>query len=334
MSDISFACATDVGRVRDHNEDNFCAVPEDGLWVVADGMGGHAAGEVASAIATEHIVSEVGRGTSLCSAVGGAHRAIIAAAHEGRGTLGMGCTVVALRLFGCDFEVAWVGDSRAYLWDGCLQPLTRDHSFVQQLIDSGSITEGEARVHPQRSIITQALGAKDLHQVQVDSVTGRLLKGQSIMLCSDGLTGEVEDEQIAAILQNAGSEEQAVESLISAANDNGGSDNITVVLVSAPEEAPVKLESRKGDTVPIDVTLLKQIARSKRRYRWLLGLLVLLLLVFAVVGGVRWWQRAVNSVAPEPVIGTGCAPFQNEASGVEFTFSRYRFSAFTGAEVG
>ncbi|MEZ4599574.1 MAG: Stp1/IreP family PP2C-type Ser/Thr phosphatase [Syntrophotaleaceae bacterium] len=253
--------ATDVGRVRDHNEDNYIVLPEKGLWLVADGMGGHAAGEVASAIAVKCITGKVGEKMSLAMAIEAAHQAIIKAGRNGEGTPGMGCTIVALQMSGCDYEIAWVGDSRAYLWNGVLRPLTRDHSFVQQLIDSGAISEEEARVHPQRSVITQALGASDLKTVRVDTVQGTLCRGEQILLCSDGLTSEVEDGQIAQLLQGAESPMQAVEDLIRTANNNGGSDNITVVLVEAPANA--SQFRGKGDTLP-----MKAIELPEQKKRW------------------------------------------------------------------
>jgi protein phosphatase len=263
---MQYSCGhgTDVGRVRDHNEDNYIALPEKGLWVVADGMGGHAAGEVASAIAVECIASRAGEGMPLQEAIEAAHRAILDAGRQGQGTPGMGCTVVALRLNGIEYEVAWVGDSRAYLIGDALYRLTRDHSFVQQLIDSGAISEADARVHPQRSVITQALGASDLKMVRVDTVKGTLTRGQQILLCSDGLTGEVEDVEMAYLLRNASDSQQAVDRLIQAANTNGGSDNVTVVLVNAPADAPRR--KRKGDTIPMQAVVLPPTSSWRQQF--------------------------------------------------------------------
>jgi protein phosphatase len=279
----SFGCATDVGRARDHNEDNFAARPDLGLWIVADGMGGHEAGEVASAVAVEVIPEEVSVGNPLAEAVERAHEAIVRAGREGRGAPGMGCTVVALKAEGCDYEIAWVGDSRAYLWDGSrLRPLTRDHSFVQQMIDAGALTEEEARTHPQRSVITQALGVHDHGGVRVDTVRGSLGRGESILLCSDGLTGEVEDGQIARLLTAEGDATQKVRALIEAANANGGSDNITVILVEAPEDAPAK--ACRGGTVPFDAAALnRKVGKKKKRPR--LWLVVVIFAALAALGG-------------------------------------------------
>lgn len=300
--DYVFGHATDVGRVRDHNEDTYVAAPENALWVVADGMGGHSAGEIASAIAVEVIAMEVANGIPLNEAIEKAHQAILRAVQEGMGSPGMGCTVVAARLNGCELEVAWVGDSRAYLWDGSLRLLTRDHSFVQQLVDSGAISEEDARHHPQRSVITQALGANDLKAIRVDTVNDVLARGERLLLCSDGLTGEVEDAGIAAILKRTADPQQAVERLIAAANENGGSDNVTVVLLDAPADAPPR--KKKGDTVPMRAVGSNTAPRSRLLppdkhtvlRRILVGTGLLTLLVAALL---LWLLRPARIAPPQ-----------------------------------
>lgn len=236
--------ATDVGRTRDHNEDHYIADPQHGLFVVCDGMGGHAAGEVASAIAVDAIADRMRRGHDLVVAMQTAHQAVIDASHDGRGQPGMGTTAVALHIQGSEYQIAWVGDSRAYLWDDGVRPLTRDHTFVQELVDSGALTEAEASNHPDRSIITQALGAADITEVTVDEIRGQLYHGQKVLLCSDGLTCELTDHQIGSIISAEGSNQEIVETLIHAANTKGGEDNITAILVSSPEDSPIK--SRNG----------------------------------------------------------------------------------------
>ncbi|HED14080.1 MAG TPA: serine/threonine-protein phosphatase [Gammaproteobacteria bacterium] len=225
--------ATDVGRMRDHNEDNFCVNSELGLWLVADGMGGHDCGEVASAIAVENIPKLLQSGTSLVEAISQTHNEILDSAARGVGGAGMGTTVVAARMIDNDYEVAWVGDSRGYLWDGRLLQLTHDHSVVQEMIDVGMLSHEEAKFHQDRNIVTQALGAVALDSIKVGLVQGHLAEGQKLLLCSDGLTGEVDDQTIADILSAAESEQAAAEQLITEANQNGGSDNITVVLLSS-----------------------------------------------------------------------------------------------------
>ena len=143
---------TDVGRVRDHNEDNYVANAELGLWVVSDEMGGHEAGEVASEITVTELPERTRNGAALDEAIGAIHQSILDSPAPGRGAPGMGATVVALKNDGMRYRVAWVGDSRAYLWDGeHLQQLTRDHSFVQRLIDSGAITAEEAAEHLEKT---------------------------------------------------------------------------------------------------------------------------------------------------------------------------------------
>ena len=305
--DYTFGHATHVGRVRDHNEDNYIALPEQGLWVVADGMGGHSAGEIASAIAVEVIAAEVANGCPLCESIEKAHQAILQAALDGQGEHGMGCTVVALKLNGYEVEVAWVGDSRAYLWDGTLRPLSRDHSFVQQLIDSGAISEEEARHHPQRSVITQALGASDLKNVRVDSIREILARGERLLLCSDGLTGEVDDAHIAAVLKRSPDSQESVEQLIAAANNNGGSDNVTVVLVDAPANAPRR--KRKGDTVPMRAIGQGKGAGSWRRSGGTTSpakkLAIALVLLAMLAALLLFWLLRSSKV---PVPGGGSAP--------------------------
>lgn len=312
--DYTFGHATDVGRVRDHNEDTYIAVPENGLWAVADGMGGHSAGEIASAIAVEVIAAEVGNGCPLDEAIEKAHQAILQAALEGQGAPGMGCTVVALKLSGYEVEVAWVGDSRAYLWDGALRPLSRDHSFVQQLIDSGAISEEEARHHPQRSVITQALGADELKTVRVDSVRDILARGERLLLCSDGLTGEVDDAYIADVMSRTSDSQQAVEQLIAAANNNGGSDNVTVILVDAPANAPRR--KRKGDTVP-----MRAIGQGKGAGSWRRSggptsvakkMAIALVLLAMLAALLLFWLLRSTKV---PVLGGGSSPAHPMTSG-------------------
>jgi protein phosphatase len=234
----TLGCLSDVGRVRRHNEDSFAAREDLGLWVVADGMGGAAAGEVASAIVVDVVAREVEKGTELSAAIAAANRAILDAAASGRGRPGMGSTVVAALLRGRDYEVAWVGDARAYLWGNGFERLSRDHSRVQELLDAGVISEEEARYHPQRSVITRVLGGPDGSAAEADQVTGSLKPGQGLLLCSDGLTSEVCDAEIARVLKDGsipnGQGQAVVERLVAEALDHGGNDNVTVVLIGLP----------------------------------------------------------------------------------------------------
>ena len=230
---IEFGHLTHVGLRRELNEDTYYGDSELGLWLVADGMGGHEYGEVASALAREAIVREVRRGALLEQAIRIADEDIIRASQQRGDALPMGTTVVAARIAGRRFEVAWVGDSRVYLWrDGKLAQLSQDHSYVQELIGRGAISVEQARSHPHRNVVTQALGVTDPQQLNVETMSGDLDAGMQLLLCSDGLTEEVDDARIARALANTDcSAQECVDELIAAALDGGGSDNITVVLV-------------------------------------------------------------------------------------------------------
>lgn len=235
MNSIEFALGTHTGLVRELNEDSHIAVPKLGLWVIADGMGGHEAGEVASAIAIREIARSIEQGMPLAEAIETAHCAIQTAALQGDGAADMGSTVVALKLEGLRYEIAWVGDSRAYLWNGGLHRLTTDHSYVQMLLNAGMITESEIPAHPCRNVISQALGTggADMMNIKVDSVSGVLNENNSLLLCSDGLSGEVTDDGIAAILSETTDAQTRVDRLIAAALEAGGKDNVTVIVVNA-----------------------------------------------------------------------------------------------------
>ena len=226
-----FGSRTDVGCVRDHNEDSLVVAPP--LYVVCDGMGGHAAGEVASEIAVDVIARsapEHADASALGQAVEEANLAIIKAAREGMGRAGMGCTCTAAILEKERLVIAQVGDSRAYLLHhGKLQQLTRDHSLVADLIEAGQITEAEARVHPQRSVITRALGSDprtqpDLFEINVEA-------GDRLLLCSDGLSTMLEDPEIEKILASASDPQRCAAQLVNEANGLGGYDNVTVIVV-------------------------------------------------------------------------------------------------------
>lgn len=230
---IEFGHQTHVGLRREHNEDTYYADADLGLWLVADGMGGHENGEVASALARDTLVDAVRRGESLARAIQLADEEIIRHSNRRTQALPMGTTVAAIRVQPDDsFEVAWVGDSRVYLWDGALRQLSQDHSYVRELIEQGAISPEQARTHPHRNVVTQALGVTDPQNLRVETVSGRLEPGQQILLCSDGLTEEVEDTAIGQILGRADlSAQEAVDHLILAALDGGGSDNVTVVVL-------------------------------------------------------------------------------------------------------
>ncbi|MEM1089616.1 MAG: Stp1/IreP family PP2C-type Ser/Thr phosphatase [Pseudomonadota bacterium] len=228
---IEFGHGTHVGLRREHNEDTYCAKPDLGLWLVADGMGGHDLGEVASAIARDTVVQEFSAGRTLSESVQAAAQHIVDQSRARQSAMPMGTTLVATRIQDHQFEVAWVGDSRVYLWNGELKQLTSDHSYVQELVDQGAISAEQAKTHPHRNVVTQALGVTDPASLSVDTVSGELKSGEMLLLCSDGLTEEVDDEYIAHVLGQNLAPQESVDHLILAALDHGGSDNVTVLLV-------------------------------------------------------------------------------------------------------
>lgn len=229
---LSFFGVSDTGNKRNVNEDTFIFDESSGIWVVADGMGGHGSGDVASRIAAEHIIQRIKKGYSLTDSIYFAHEEVLTSAKFGQGQWGMGTTVVALKVCELDYEIAWVGDSRAYLLeDKQMYQITRDHSLVQQMVDRGEISEDEAEFHPQRNVIVQAIGSPEVNEISVDLVTGTLQDGDIILLCSDGLTTEVSEIEIARILLENDDPKNKVHKLVAAALNAGGKDNITVVIV-------------------------------------------------------------------------------------------------------
>ena len=232
---------THVGNVRAHNEDAYEIDAEFNFGVLADGMGGHEGGEIASRIVVKCVCRELRAGRPMAEALVQAHHAVRKSADNGEGKPGMGSTALVLKIDQGQFEIVWVGDSRAYLWDGeSLTQISKDHSLVQHMVDEGSITPEEARIHPQRNYVTQAIGMSDLHSMEVGRIQGRLYHGQQVLLCSDGLSGEVTDAEISEILKLELDEKQKTDLLIQKTLDNGGSDNVTVLLVPAPEGTPKK----------------------------------------------------------------------------------------------
>ena len=230
---IEFGHLSHVGLRRELNEDTYYGDAELGLWLVADGMGGHDSGEVASALARDAIVREVRAGRALAEAIERAHEEIIRQSRQRNENMPMGTTVVAVKVApNGRFELAWVGDSRAYLWNGRLQQVSSDHSYVQELIDQGQLSPEQARSHPYRNVVTKALGVTEPDKLGIETVTGELRAGMALLLCSDGLTEEVDDAMIAAtIAQKEVSAQECVDHLIAAALDGGGSDNVTAVLL-------------------------------------------------------------------------------------------------------
>ena len=239
---LKHGVATDTGNVRPQNEDAYVA--SDHLFAVADGMGGHNAGEVASALATtlllERAVGQTLTPEWFVNAITAINRTIHESAAESTERRGMGTTICALALVNPQGEttepqqvaLANVGDSRIYLWRaGTFRQLSVDHSYVQELVTEGLITEEEARVHPRRNIVTRALGIDD--RVAVDSWLLPVFSGDRFVLCSDGLVDEVPTADIAALAAQQREPQMIADALVALAKRNGGRDNITVVVVDA-----------------------------------------------------------------------------------------------------
>lgn len=245
----NWAALTDIGRVRAHNEDSVLAEPP--LFVVADGLGGHEAGEIASHIAVETLRDHAPRradAPALARAVRAANKEVLRAAKEGVGRTGMGTTMTAAIVEGTHIALAHVGDSRAYLLTGGeLRQLTNDHSMVADMMRRGQITEADARIHPNRSVITRALGT-DADMV-ADPYEIEARPGDRLLLCSDGLTGMLEDTRIAETLRAHRDPADAAAQLVSAANDAGGHDNISVVVVDIEGSSANSHGVRTADSV-------------------------------------------------------------------------------------
>jgi len=236
-----FVFRTDPGRIRELNEDNCLCEPELDLWCVADGMGGHSCGEVASAVAVSSIGEATRNQVALSEAIQMAHKDILDAARDGKGADGMGTTIVALRGKGDSYEIAWVGDSRAYLWRPRMQKLiqlTQDHSLVERLLTAGLISKDEAKSHPQRHLITQCLGSKELEAVKVDVIQKAWEPDDVVLLCSDGLTEELTDDDMKTIFTAQPDLDKTADRLLRMALNKGGQDNISFVLLRSPIVKP------------------------------------------------------------------------------------------------
>lgn len=274
----SFGSRTDIGCLRDHNEDSLVVTPP--LFAVADGMGGHAAGEVASEIAVR-VLSELAPEhpdvEALGRAIEEANRAVIQAAREGRGRQGMGTTMTAAMLEGERLVIAQVGDSRAYLLhQGKLQQLTRDHSLMADMIEAGQLTPEEARTHPQRSVITRALGSDahlhpDIYEINVET-------GDRLLICSDGLSGMIFDDQIENTLRRVQDPQRCASQLVNEAIAAGGHDNVTVIVA--------------------DVTGYAEVRRKKLARKTKLSIALVLMLFAAIIAGAAWGtQTYLNTAA-------------------------------------
>jgi len=273
----TYAGLSDVGRVRTHNEDAVLLSPP--LFAVADGLGGHRAGEVASTVAIEALMEAApahADAKALGRAVRAANRAVIEAASEGRGQSGMGTTLTAAIVEGTCIAVAHVGDSRGYVLHGRrFEQITEDHSLVADMVRSGQLTDAESRVHPNRSVITRALGSDP--NMYADAFEVDVEPGDRVLLCSDGLTSMLADAQIADILREVRDPQSAVAALVDAANAAGGHDNISVVVVDIPADATEIRNPRRGFGGWISALV------------WAFALTAL---VFGAVWGVRQYARS------------------------------------------
>ena len=292
--------ATDVGRVREGNEDAYLVDDAMGLVAVADGMGGHRAGEVASATALEALRSAITHGRPLRESMQDANEAVFTKSLTDEELRGMGTTLTAATLVtGGTVLVGHVGDSRAYLLhDGELRQVTVDHSLVEELVREGRLTADEAAVHPQRSIITRALGVDA--SVEVDVYPVELAPGDRLLLCSDGLTGMVQAETIAGTLRREEDPARAAAALIDAANVAGGEDNITAVVVAVTDDPP--LRAVPDSVEPIEATVVEEEqpppepGERRRRGargvgRVLLWALPIVVVLGVAVGAVGWYAR-------------------------------------------
>ncbi|SDS00423.1 Stp1/IreP family PP2C-type Ser/Thr phosphatase [Parafannyhessea umbonata] len=263
---LAWGARTDIGLVRSHNEDSFLVQAP--VFAVCDGMGGHAAGEVASSIAVETIAANAplhADDVLLGAAVEAANAKVIEGAKTGKGKPGMGCTASCILVEKNKVAIAHVGDSRIYLLHaGALVRLTHDHSYVEELVDAGEITADEARVHPSRSIITRALGNDP--DMYADHFTLEVTTGDRIIICSDGLSSMVEDSEIEDIAVSCVDPQTAADNLVSAALAGGGHDNVTVVVVDVLDDGSSE-------------------ARRTYRRRWLFGGLLAIVVLLALVTG-------------------------------------------------
>jgi protein phosphatase len=315
---FAVGATSDVGRERPANEDSVLVDHEDRLYAVADGMGGHRAGEVASATAIDALKSAFADGAPLDRAVAEANAAVFDKASANLDMRGMGTTLTAAALLD-DHRVllGHVGDSRAYLMrDGAVTQITEDHSLVEQLVREGRLSPEEAASHPQKAIITRALGIDP--EVEVDTYPVDLLPGDRILLCSDGLTNMLADTTIAGVLRRQPDPQEAADMLVALANEAGGDDNITVVVIDAlgdsaaegaaasaalgarppeeptgewipfeDEEEAVPVQPEASPPAPAEAAAPKS-HRARRVVAWLLPVV---LLFGAGLGALGWYAR-------------------------------------------
>ena len=237
---LEFGRQSAAGRHHRTNEDALGSDPERQLWLVADGMGGHAAGDVAAAIVRDQVLERVAQGEDLAAAIAAAHAAILDAASADASLHGMGSTVVAVQMSNDAATIAWVGDSRAYLLrSGSLRCLTRDHSLVQWLLAQKQITDEEARVYPDRNVLVRTLG---FEQPAAELTRLELVADDLVLLCSDGLTGVLSEAEIRQTLLEAADPQAAADALIDAVVSRQGRDDASAIVIRHRQRAKLQLE--------------------------------------------------------------------------------------------
>jgi protein phosphatase len=306
---IATGSHTDVGRIRDGNEDSFVVDERLALFAVADGMGGHRGGEVASATAIEALRAAVANGRPIDEAVRLANRAVIDKASQDPELTGMGTTMTAVfALAGSSVLIAHVGDSRAYLLrDGALERRTDDHSLVEELVREGRLTPEQAESHPQRAIVTRALGVDE--EVDVDIYTIEVRVGDRIVVCSDGLTTMLRERDVERLARGEPDPQRCAELLVNAAVEAGGEDNVTVVVLDVLEvdeaqppdpealAAPADPASpppavRTDDDTHLATTRAAPVQSRRRRLVGIAFVVVPILFIAAVaLGAVAWYDR-------------------------------------------
>jgi PPM family protein phosphatase len=303
---IDAGASSDVGRLRTTNEDSFVVDDRLALYAVADGMGGHRAGEVASATALEALRAAVAGGKALDAAIVLANSAVFQKAGTDRELAGMGTTLTAVAIVGdAMLLIGHVGDSRAYrIRDRAISQLTLDHSLVEELVREGRISPEEAEVHPRRAIITRALGVDP--DVEVDLYTVEARTGDRILICSDGLSGMIRDDEIRSISLTETDPRVAADRLVDAANEAGGEDNITVVVIdvldapppTAPDPEALATAGPSRTPVPVaapEASGVVAVVARRSRLRSVGGVLLFVLPVVAIVaiaiGAVDWYAH-------------------------------------------
>lgn len=309
---FAVGAATDPGRRRDHNEDSFLVDDERSLFAVADGLGGHQAGEVASSTALEALRAAVASGRPINEAALAANRAVHELAIGDPKLHGMGTTLTAfIAIGGRTALIAHVGDSRAYrLREGTIERLTEDHSLVEELVREGRITAEQADSHPQRAIITRALGLEP--DVEVDLVTVPVRAGDRILICSDGLTTMVRERDIERISRSEADPGRAADHLVEAACEAGGEDNVTTIIIdvleiddSAPDPEELAAESAPATPIPVTAPDVETeeapvlLVRRRRLRSALLLFVPLAIFLGLAFGTVAWYARRTYYVGVE-----------------------------------